>query len=79
MNDLDRGRVPWLGAWLLLHAATRNPYTRHDGPLSVRRAYRPAEVRALAARHGLRAVDHHWAPFRHRYAIAFRVSSEAHA
>lgn len=76
VNDLDRTRVGWLGAWLLLHTVTRNRYTRHDGPLSVRRAYRPDEVAAMAASHGLREVARHHAPFRHRYAIAFRRSSE---
>ena len=30
----------WLGAWLIGHLLTGNRYTRHDAPLSVRRAYR---------------------------------------
>jgi ubiquinone/menaquinone biosynthesis C-methylase UbiE len=76
VNDLDRSRRAWVGAWVLLHALTRNRYTRHDGPLSVRRAYRPGEVAGMAARHGLVEVARHHAPFRHRYAIAFRCSSE---
>ena len=28
----------WLGAWLIGHLLTGNRYTRHDAPLSVRRA-----------------------------------------
>jgi SAM-dependent methyltransferase len=79
VNDLDRTWHGWLGAWLLLHVVTRNPYTRHDGPLSVRRAYRPGEVGALAHRHGLREVARHHAPVRHRYAIAFARSPEPSA
>jgi SAM-dependent methyltransferase len=57
LNDLARGRVAWLGAWLLVHAATGNGFTRHDGPLSVRRAYTLPEARALLGRAGLRIVD----------------------
>ena len=37
INDLDRSRIGWLGAWLIGHLLTRNRYTRHDAPLSVRR------------------------------------------
>ena len=50
INDLDRSRIGWLGAWLIGHLLTRNRLTRHDAPLSVRRAYRPTEVVAIAAR-----------------------------
>ena len=53
VNDLDRGRHWWLLARLLVALTTRNAYTRHDAPLSVRRAYRAAEVREMAARAGL--------------------------
>ncbi|CAN5500238.1 hypothetical protein BH24CHL9_BH24CHL9_15990 [soil metagenome] len=76
VNDLDRSRHGWLGAWLLLHATTRNPYTRHDGPLSVRRAYRPGEVAALAGRLGLLEIGRFNGILRHRYAIAFARSPE---
>ena len=68
INDLDRSALGWVGAWLLLHVATRNRYTRDDGPLSVRRAYRPEEVGAMAAEHGLTRVAVHRAFARHRYA-----------
>jgi len=70
LNDLARGLVPWLGAWLLLHALTRNRYTRHDGPLSVRRAYTAAEARALLQDAGLRPVAEAHALAGHRWAIA---------
>jgi ubiquinone/menaquinone biosynthesis C-methylase UbiE len=71
VNDLDRGRVAWLGAWALTRIATRNPYTRHDAPLSVRRAYRPAEVAEMASQAGLVEVDRHRGFLGHRYALAF--------
>ncbi len=41
VNDLARGRLAWLGAWLLAHLATANRYTRHDA-----RAVRAARVLA---------------------------------
>ncbi len=72
VNDLDRTRHGWLGAWLTLHAMSRNRYTLHDGPLSVRRAWRPSEVVAMAASVGLEPVSRHDALLHHRYAIAFR-------
>jgi ubiquinone/menaquinone biosynthesis C-methylase UbiE len=71
VNDLDRGRVWWVLAWLLTRVATLNRYTRNDAPLSVRRAYRPDEVREMAARAGLREVARHWAKPRYRYALVF--------
>ena len=71
INDLERSRLAWLGAWLLTRVATRNAYTRHDAPLSVRRAYRPAEVAQMAARAGLVEAARFRDLLRHRYAIAF--------
>jgi SAM-dependent methyltransferase len=54
VGDLLRSRAGLLGARLL--AATlwrRHPITRHDGPVSVRAAFTPAELRGLAAAAGL--------------------------
>ncbi len=70
VNDLDRGRVHWAGAWLIGHLFTRNRYTRHDAPLSVLRAYRRREMRELLASAGLRPVGEFGGFVRHRYAIA---------
>ncbi len=47
VNDLSRSRLAWVGAWVMAHTLTRNRFTRHDAPLSVRRAYLPAEAWAL--------------------------------
>ncbi len=70
INDLHRGRLAWVGAWLLGHLLTGNQFTRRDAPMSVRRAYTAPEVAAM-----LRAAD--LSPVRtirgfldHRYAIA---------
>lgn len=66
VSDLRRSRVALLGARLL--AATlwrRHPITRHDGPLSVRRAFTPAELAGLARSAGLpNARVHAHGPFR---------------
>lgn len=70
VNDLDRGRMHWLGAWLIAHLFSRNRYTRRDGPLSVRRAYTPPEMRELLARAGLRPVGEFGGFVGHRYAFA---------
>ena len=77
INDLDRTRLDLAGALLLAKLATRNRYTRHDGPLSVRRAYRVPEVANLLRSAGLRPVRIFRGPFRHRYAIAAVVGKQA--
>ena len=69
VNDLDRTRIDWLGAWLVAHALTRNRYTRNDAPLSVRRAYTAREMASLLRRAGLRAVRLRRGFLGHRYAI----------
>ena len=71
VNDLDRRRHWWVLARLLAAVSTKNRYTRHDAPLSVRRAYRPDELIALAARVGLVPIADVRVPLGHRYAIAF--------
>ncbi|MBI3748436.1 MAG: methyltransferase domain-containing protein [Chloroflexi bacterium] len=70
VNDLDRTRVGWVGAWLAGHLLTANRYTRHDAPLSVRRAYRPQEAAAMLYAAGLRPVRVVRGRFAQRYAIA---------
>ena len=70
INDLDRTRLDLAGALLLARLATRNRYSRNDGPLSVRRAYRVPEVVRLLRTAGHRPVRVFRGPFRHRYAIA---------
>lgn len=72
VNDLGRGMLAWMGAWLVLHAITRNPYTLHDGPLSVRRAYTRSEARELLAAAGLRPVFEAGGLAGHRWVIAAR-------
>ena len=77
VNDLDRTRVGWVGAWLLGHLLTTNRYTRIDAPLSVRRAYRPREASAMLFAAGLRPVRVVRGAFGQRYAIAAVPSGDA--
>lgn len=72
LNDLRRSRPSWIGAWLLSRLLTRNRYTRHDAPLSVRRAYTVAEMTALLATAGLRVERRFDAVAGHRVAFAAR-------
>lgn len=73
VNDLDRAAHVWLGAWLLSHLLTGNRYTRHDAPLSVRRAHRPAEVEQMASEAGLELVARIGGFMGHRYALALAL------
>lgn len=72
VNDLVRSPIGWIGAWLLVHLLTRNAYTRHDAPLSVRRAYTRRELTALAASAGLRIDSQVAGVGGHRWAFAAR-------
>ena len=65
VSDFRRGRLAWAAVWLATHAVSGNRMTRHDGPLSVRRAYTPEELARLSSKAGL--PDIRW----HR-ALAFR-------
>lgn len=76
VNDLERRRLAWLGAWAMTRVVTANRYTRHDAPLSVRRAYRPAEVAQLAMQAGLVEVARIGGFIGHRYALAFVHASK---
>jgi 2-polyprenyl-3-methyl-5-hydroxy-6-metoxy-1,4-benzoquinol methylase len=62
VSDLRRGRLAWAAVWLATHVVSRNRMTRHDGPLSVRRAYTGAELARLARRAQLPDVTWHRAP-----------------
>ncbi len=56
INDLVRSWRSYLGALLFARIFTRNRISRHDAPLSARRAYTRAELVELAARAGLEPV-----------------------
>jgi hypothetical protein len=77
VNDLDRSWLALFGAWLLSRLATRNPLSRYDAPLSVRRAYRAAEVAQMASRVGLLEEARIGGFLGHRYAICLVPASGA--
>ncbi len=62
MSDLARGWLPLAAFKLVQPVFARHPFTRHDGALSIRRAYTAAELGALAGEAGLRGfqVHTHW-------------------
>ena len=70
VNDLSRGRLSIWGAWTLAHVTTRNRFTRHDAPLSTRRAYTPVEAVTLLTRADLRPVFEARGMVGHRWVIA---------
>jgi Methyltransferase domain len=62
VNDLVRTRLAHAVVWLVTRFVTRSRISRHDGPLSVLRAYTPGEVTALCEKAGLldASVVYHW-------------------
>jgi len=55
VGDLVRSPAALAATWCWTRLTTRNRLTRHDAPLSVRRAYAPDEALALAHEAGWRA------------------------
>lgn len=53
VNDIRRSPMGYIAAWTTSRIATTNRLTRHDMPLSVLRAYTPAELRGLLADAGI--------------------------
>jgi ubiquinone/menaquinone biosynthesis C-methylase UbiE len=53
MSDLIRGQIPLWAYRLVGPAFARHPFTFHDGLLSIRRAYKPAELLELCREAGL--------------------------
>jgi ubiquinone/menaquinone biosynthesis C-methylase UbiE len=57
VNDLRRSGVAWAFARFVFPFFTRNRFTLNDGPLSIRRAYTPAEARDLATSAGWTSIE----------------------
>lgn len=66
INDLHRHRIAWMGFRLLASVLRWHPIVRHDGALSVRRAFVRADWDQLLTAAGLmRTTQIHWhIPFR---------------
>lgn len=63
VNDLHRHPLAYVGIWGLSRLLRMSPMVQHDGPISVRRGFRRADLQALAHRAGLPppTVRWHWA------------------
>lgn len=59
MNDLKRSARAWAWIWALSRLGRAHPIVQYDGPLSVKRAFTPAELRNLALRAGVRYISVH--------------------
>jgi ubiquinone/menaquinone biosynthesis C-methylase UbiE len=57
VSDLLRSRLSLALVWTATRLFRCHPISRHDGPLSVRRAYAPDELRVLARKAGLRRLE----------------------
>ncbi len=55
VNDLRRERTPYYAFMLLAHAMRWHRFVRHDGPISVRRGFRPHDWRRYVNEAGLAA------------------------
>ena len=65
INDLHRHRVAWTGFRLLAGLLRWHPIVRHDGALSVRRAFVRADWAPLLAAAGVQGAEIRWhLPFR---------------
>jgi ubiquinone/menaquinone biosynthesis C-methylase UbiE len=62
VSDFRRGRLAWAAVWLATHVTGCGSMARHDGPLSVRRAYTPEELSRLSTRAGLPQIRWRRAP-----------------
>lgn len=71
LDDLVRSRAGYAGAWLFARLTSRNPLTRHDGPLSARRAYTRAELLALLQEAGYERLI--WRDLGYRVVLASEV------
>ncbi len=66
INDLHRSRFAWAGFRLLATLLRWHPIVRHDGALSVRRAFTHADWQRLLAAAGIANAEVRWhLPFRY--------------
>ena len=64
VNDLHRHPIAHASIVVLSRLFSKSVMVKHDGPASVRRAFTPAELMALARRSGVPARVHRSFPFR---------------
>jgi ubiquinone/menaquinone biosynthesis C-methylase UbiE len=64
VNDLHRHPVAYFSIRMLTQQFSQSPMVRHDGPVSVLRAFKPHELLQFAKRAGIPARVHRSFPFR---------------
>ena len=64
VNDLRRHPVAYLSIWVLSRLFSRSVMVRHDGPVSVRRAFTDRELLEFARRSNIPAEVHRSFPYR---------------
>ena len=79
VNDFRRGRLAWATVWLATHLTGCGSMARHDGPLSVRRAYTPAELARLSTSAGLPDIRWRRSPVFRQIGVWVRPTAAAHA
>jgi len=75
VTDLVRSRLYYYAARLMLSLMACHEVTRHDGPLSVLRAYRVGEVREMARLAGLTPVRVS-TPLGYRFVLVYRPPAQ---
>ncbi len=70
INDLRRSRTAYLSAWLFPRLLNGSSLAKHDGPLSVRKAFTQPEMEKLLRRSGIKnyEIESGW-PFRYLITI----------
>ncbi|RJE87797.1 methyltransferase domain-containing protein [Paenibacillus sp. 1011MAR3C5] len=79
INDIHRHSVPWTAVWLATRLISRNPYIRHDGPLSVAKGFRGEDWGKLRKALSLAPSDfkYVWRPL-FRYSVMIRKAGDTH-
>lgn len=79
VNDLRRGRWPYLITWASLRVASQSRLIHHDGPLSVRRGFLPEELQVLAREAGWARVQVSRHPFFRLALVGEKMKPQMHA
>ncbi|MBW7460229.1 methyltransferase domain-containing protein [Paenibacillus sepulcri] len=74
INDIHRHFIPWSAVWLTARLISKNPYIRHDGPLSVAKGFRSSDWRKLQLALENPHMTYSWRPL-FRYAVVIQKTS----
>ena len=60
INDLQRSPIAYYGAWLITHILNGSILSKHDGPVSVLRAFKRSELLKLLEEAGIENITMQW-------------------